>query len=153
MKVHIPQVFVLDVGLDHDFRVYFLDGVITINCPVCPTQKCIRAGHSYKGLDIICLKDIPRHPGPIMTRVIPKNIWFQEVCKEVISMLQHLWDAWELELFQGNKNVFLVRKDLGDGTYETGFMGREGRATDPPDLSFKEPTWIPEFRYSRLPAF
>jgi hypothetical protein len=154
MKIHLPEVFVLDVDLDHDFKIYALDGVITTNCLLCSPQECLKNGHSNRGLQIISLKDEnPNIPYNSSTEVIPKEIWFQEVCKTVVLTLQNMWDIWELELFQGNKNIFLIRKDLEDGTYETGLAGREGDATIPPDTSFEKHIQISEFRYAKLAAF
>lgn len=157
MKLHIPQVFVLDIELDNDFELYELEGTITANCPICSPVECIKTGHKAVKpnvwLEIISLKDALVRPNPIWTKTVSKDIWFQDCCQEVISTFQNMWKVWGLELFERNKNVFLARKDLGDGNYETGFTGREGMANIPPDYSFTEPCWIPEFKYAKLGAF
>jgi hypothetical protein len=147
MKTHLPQVFVIDVGMDHDFELYFYEDRMSPNCPICSPQPCIKTGHGINNLEISKAKINETY-----TRIIPDHEWFDEMCKEVRAMKEHMWSLWEIELFRHNKNIFLIRKNLGNGTSETGFLGREG-VYDNPDCRFDEPTRITKERYAKLTAF
>jgi hypothetical protein len=147
MKTHIPQVFVVNVGMDHDFDLYFYEGRMSPNCPICSPQPCIKTGHGVNNLEITKTKYNETY-----TRKISDCQWFEEMCKEVFAMKNHMWILWGVELFQGNKNIFLIRKDLGDKMSETSFLGREG-AYDNPDFRFDDLTRLPQERYVKLTAF